>query len=199
MWNKYIRLCFKYFKFFINYLRILYHSFQSYSYSCTCVYVLEISYQNQNQKWNTKSKPVKTKSKIETKAKTVSLWKLCYITQYTIFPKQLYLQISLNESLIWFEALSSNTSSILDIYWDFSWIYCWWPVSWRSCSFRSVGQTPSSGTSAHRWKDAVLGQLRVLDLHWDRNWVGQPPSSLMPMPPWLVLLFYPGELQGSLS
>lgn len=154
-----------------------------------------------NKTKNKTQNPNQSKLKLKSKQKQkLSLFGNYVILHNTPFSLNSFTcKWSLNESLIWFEVLSSNTSSILDTYWDFSWIYCWWPVSWISCSFRSVGQTPSSGTSAHRWKDAGLGQLRVLDLHLDGNWVGQPQSSFMPIPPGLVLLFYPGEFQGSLS
>ena len=46
--------------------------------------------------------------------------------------------------------LASATPSILEPHWDSSSLSCWCPVSWRSCSFGSVGPAPSHTPAVHR-------------------------------------------------
>jgi hypothetical protein len=74
------------------------------------------------------------------------------VTQYTFFSKQLNLQMFVAMSH-WSGSspLASATPSILDPHQDFSQLSSCCPVSWRSCSFGSVGPVPSPTPEVHRW------------------------------------------------
>jgi hypothetical protein len=56
--------------------------------------------------------------------------------------------------------LASATPSILEPHWDSSSLSCWCPVSWRSCSFGSVGPAPSHTPAVYQ--ALALGLRRYL-------------------------------------
>ena len=85
-----------------------------------------------------------------------------------------------------------NTASL----WDSSWISCCWPVSWRSCSFGSVGLAPSHAPTVHRWGGSWGGQLKALDLGLGGSWVVQPDSSPVLTPAGTTLPNCPGWGMG---
>jgi hypothetical protein len=76
---------------------------------------------------------------------------LWYVTQYTLLPKELFMQMFVAmrhwSSL---RSLASAILSILDPYWDSSQISCCCPVSWRSCSLGSAILAPSCVPTVHR-------------------------------------------------
>jgi hypothetical protein len=72
------------------------------------------------------------------------------VPQHSSLSTQLHLQMFTAKSH-WsgLRSLASVTPSILDPYWDYSWLFCCCPVSWRSCSFGSLRLAHSQ--AVHRW------------------------------------------------
>jgi hypothetical protein len=99
--------------------------------------------------------------------KETSLWKLkCVSLSPTELPfvhTSLLANVHCNDSLVWYEASGFCYSIDTGPHWDFSWISCCCSVSWRYCSFESVGPAPSF-TPAINEEDIGVGQFKVLDL-----------------------------------
>ena len=86
--------------------------------------------------------------------------------------------------------------SFLDSHTDSFHVVGYSPVSWRSCSFGSVGMTPSHAPAVHRWS-RCWGRTTQIGLVG--SWVGQPASSPAPVSLGPVLLCCPGKVHGPLS
>lgn len=79
----------------------------------------------------------------------VVLGAVVYHTGYPFVRTALPVSIHCNELLVWFK--SFGTSSILYPHWNFFWISCCCPKSWRSCDYGSTGPVSSHLATSHRW------------------------------------------------
>lgn len=85
------------------------------------------------------------------------MWKLLCVTvvpQYTLLSTHLCLQMFIAMSSL--RPLASASLSILEPHWDSILISRCCPVSWRSCSFGTVGPASSFTPAIHRW-GKILG------------------------------------------
>ena len=104
-----------------------------------------------------------------------------------------------NDSLVWFEASGSCYTISTGSSWDSSRLSRWCPVSWRPCSFGSVGLTPSYTAAVRRWDRCWGGPTQSPGperyLSWWAHWQHIPNTPLT----WPALPCCPGKVQDLLS
>jgi hypothetical protein len=117
----------------------------------------------------------------------ISLWKLqCVLvclTVHSFLQTSLLTNVHCNKLLVWYEAsdfcYTINTGTSLDI------LLLLFPMSWRSCSFGSVGPAPSCTPSVHWWGRCLGGPIQSPGS--GPELVDEPASSPTPSE-WALLL-----------
>lgn len=81
------------------------------------------------------------------------------------------------------ESLTSETPSIMNPHWNFSWLSCCCPESWRFCSYDSVWPVPSHTSAGPRWDRCLSGptQRPGCGVGWELSWSVQASTRTAPL------------------